>query len=467
MKKSVFGGLIVILALLGIAYLASSWYVGKIGQEKLNEFVADVNQQIKNQTNTEQSIKIIDYKRGLLTSLVTYQIDYLVDGETKSILLVDKLAHGPLPLNLVIKGEFTPLIAYSHIKPMHKGPMLAWFDLMQNDAMPWELKNRYFFDGSVLSDLRLNAINNPEKQITFSGGNFLGSYKQDNISITGLLPELKAVEPDSKIAFSLQDMDFDLNTNISSIGSNTSQNIKLAKLQVDLDKETSIRLIKPDFKISTVLENELTNSLIDYDFGQVSLSNIDSPDMDFGKLNASIAVKNVNAIVLQKILGIFSSMDTENIEFEIDKKLDKQLQQLFQQLFNSYPEVDLQSLRWQIDDKVSNIKSNLLFGPVESDDFNNLNELIEQALDSYKLSFELRKQMIFDVLRTQFDDRTIQLFSMLFDHYAANLARSGLINIDNNTLSGDLIYTNQNLTVNGKQMSLFDLNDLFGSIISP
>lgn len=469
MKNRVLGWLIILLAVLGIAYLTATWYVGKLSHERLNLFVDQINEQVANQWSAENqapTIKIIDYKTGLLTSLVTYQINYYQDDlPSEQMLLVDKLSHGPFPIAALSRGQFTPMIAYSQIKPLHGGVMQPWFDLMSDDALPWKLNNQYYFDGIVNSDLKLNAFTNVAHEIEFLGGSISSNYqpKLGHFKANGSFPGISFYESDSDTALDLQNLNIDVLTiKGSQQNIQSHQKINLSQLSASWSDGVDIVLKDPQFLVDSTHANELSDSTINYDLGQVFIG-----DTKFGNIQAVLSIKNLNTKLLQNIFDLLNDVDDDSLFFDPDLELDQKIQNKLNQLFVSSPVISLDNFEWQTETASSNLKSNLSFKSAVTGEVDNFISLIEKSIDEFQLDLALSKPMLMDILKTQFDDRTIQLISMFFDHYTAKAHRLGLLDIREQILNSEIRYANGLITVNGNVMSPLDFQERLGSIISP
>lgn len=468
MKNRALGGLIIILAALVIIYLAATWYVGNISQQKLTTYIDQINQELADQWSGENApeIKIIDYKKGLSSSLITYQINYqLEQADPEQILLVDKLSHGPFPFAAFSQGDFTPMLAYSQIKPMHKGIMQSWFNLMSGDDLPWQMTNKYYFTGAVNSDLVLNKFADPDRNLEFKGGHVYSDYQPatGNFESTASLPSLSFIETASKTLFQLQNVDVKvLTTKDKQANLQSHQQIQLDKIKASWSDGLSITLEKPSFTIDSAYKDKLANNKINYDLGQVIVG-----DNQIGNLQAILSTENINTAVLQEIINIFANTADNDLLLIAKPEVEKELKQLLEKFFASAPIFSLDNLQWQTAKASSNLKSKVAFKPIETAQFDDIEVLLEHAIDQFQLDLILVKPMIIEVLKTQFDDRSVQLFSMLFDHYAARANRLGLLLITEQGLHSNINYADNVLSLNGKSLSMSELQERLGSIISP
>lgn len=113
MKKSTLA--LSIIAVLGVAVIGGSWYTGNQLEKKFPEILPLAQQQLKalNQFGIQAEMQNLQLSKGLFRSDVKYDIKLsLLDEPEKAVTLngLEKLYHGPLPLNRLQKLNLMPVM---------------------------------------------------------------------------------------------------------------------------------------------------------------------------------------------------------------------------------------------------------------------------------------------------------------------------------------------------------------------
>src|SRR5690554_1182725 len=129
-----------VVALVGAAYVGTSWYVGKQAQALISHTVTQTNERAvkilgPDLNSAHFNIEIRQYARGVFSSSAQYVIHTLdSDGNALEYILQDDLQHGPFPLAALGSGEFVPMLAYSQADMVVTPAMQEWFDAQQCQA---------------------------------------------------------------------------------------------------------------------------------------------------------------------------------------------------------------------------------------------------------------------------------------------------------------------------------------------
>lgn len=102
-----------VAVILGATATGGSWYTGKQVEQRYQELVAQGNESLKqlSQHGIKAEIKNVNLERSFFTSDVTYSVEVEMDNKTYEFKGNDKIYHGPLPLNRLMKGHVIPVMA--------------------------------------------------------------------------------------------------------------------------------------------------------------------------------------------------------------------------------------------------------------------------------------------------------------------------------------------------------------------
>lgn len=443
-----------LVAFIVAAYLVATWYMGKTGQERIEEYVSQLNQEISSQWASDDKppqLKIIDYKRGITSSLITYQLIFNPDDEKPdTALILDHLSHGPWPVAALKQGLLTPVAAYSNIKPLHGGAMQAWFDLIEGDGSPWKMTGIMRFNGAVNSEINFHKFADAESEFVFGGADFTVNYlpHTSKLEIDGNIESLSTPIPDADVVLNAQDLDWSSFTTHSDPSNiQAHQLLKAAYISFTLPEGNVVSARKTSFVNDSTYIGGLLDAQTDYDLGEILIN-----DDSIGHMQLVLAANRIRYEALQNILVALD--DSEPADGSGLGAAQQELFSNLSKLMAESPYISVEKLLWENNNDKSEFSTSLNFRPVDEDDISPIDSLIENSIDKYSLNFLLSKNMVFDILKVNMDDNTAAFISMLFDHYAARLERLGLIQVDGQKISGDLVYKDMLVTVNGKEMTL-------------
>lgn len=451
-----------VLFILLASYLVATWYFGKIGQERIEDYVSQLNQQVQQQwvqDNAPPSLAIIDYKRGLFTSLITYELNFNNNSDT--VLMLDNVSHGPWPIAALRQGIFKPLAAFSKTKPLHGGAMQLWFKQMSNNSLPWYMTSQFMFDGQVESNLILNKFNNVTSALSFDGATVQANYwpKSAELNIAARLAGFSAFLPEQKLTVNAQDIDWSLLSRHSSDNNiQTRQQAAIGFVSVLDANNNVISARQSNFTVDSTYFDSMLDMQAVYSFDDILLN-----DNSFGQLQLDLAANSLNYKVLEKIATLLDA--DEEISLADNKRA--QLESLLLEFFASSPSFTLEKLDWNNIDNTTALSSRLAFRPVPAKQLEQIEDVALEAIDNFSIDFQLSKVMVLDILKHNMNENTVNFMSMLFDHYAARLQRLGLVVLDDGMVKASWAYENNLIDLNGTQVPMADFANRVLSIISP
>ena len=144
------------------------------------------------------SLTLLSFERGLLSSAARYQIDFNIpddEGNDRqySLLLNDRLEHGPFPVSRLARGQLMPVAAQSHFE-LERTPLTQkLFDAAAGNV-PLVGEVTIGYDGGQSGDLRTPAFNIEDEdgsmRIAPATLNFAADKDGSNVRMDGQLAEV-------------------------------------------------------------------------------------------------------------------------------------------------------------------------------------------------------------------------------------------------------------------------------------
>lgn len=191
MKKSLVA--IGIMAIVGSAWTAASWYTGKLIEQHIEQVVAESNLLLKKNI-PEAGIKLSyqDYQRGLFSSKFRYvfQIDTNSSnannadekwlGKDDKIIFIETIDHGPFPLAQLKQFNFIPSMALVHSELENSPVIKELFEITKGQS-PLNAVSRFSYRGDISSTLNIIPIESQQNTATlrFSGATINADVSQD------------------------------------------------------------------------------------------------------------------------------------------------------------------------------------------------------------------------------------------------------------------------------------------------
>jgi len=485
MKKSLVA--IGVVVVLGAAWTGGAWYTGKQFEQLLPSVVADANTRIKT-AFPEMGIKLVvdNYQRHLFSSRVNVVL--VSDGSTgdnkplkpgDQIVINEIIDHGPFPLSQLKKGVLIPSMA-SVSSQLDTTPRVKPLLEASQGKSPLTAVTRVAYNGDTVSAITLLALDfkNATSLLRTNGGNI-------NLSIDH---DLNKVVADGAIG------------SLVIGGENQWQQHEQVALQ-DLTLDSATHKGKQDYSIgeNTLKVKTLTYSIDGKDLLSTdNLSQITRANEDNDKLNVQVAY-SLDALHVQgqnfgsgKLMLKLSNLDPKAIA-QFSQQYQAQAQQIMQQTGNVDPALQQQQISHAL---LSNLPIALKGSPYLSiaplswknskgeSAFNltlNLNDSAQSPANEtasvlpwlpYVNKLDAKLTIPLDMateLTTQFgklqgynDDDAQKLAKQQIQGLAAMGQMFKLTTVKDNTLTSSLLYADNQVNLNGQNMSLQNFLGLFG-----
>ena len=118
-----------VAVVIGAVATGGSWYTGKQVEEKYSELVTLGNNTLKQLElyGVKAEIKDVKIERHFFSSDISYNLEAETGGETYVLKGSDKLYHGPLPINRLMKGNLVPAMVSSEGKISSPEQLKSYF----------------------------------------------------------------------------------------------------------------------------------------------------------------------------------------------------------------------------------------------------------------------------------------------------------------------------------------------------
>lgn len=447
-KTKLVGAVVVAAA---AAYVGASWYVGKKIENVVHTETSRINKLIA--TNPSMSfggsalkIEVLNYDRGLMSSNVDYQIIIAPsDQDPISILVKDKLQHGPLPITAVFSGHIAPLLAYSKAQLVDNDVVSQWFNAA-NGKTPITAKSFISFDGSVDSQVHLAALDyvDPDgSEIKMAATKADINYKKgtDTVTIDSHLPSLELLSTEAHVLVQVKDSHFTGSLiGLDSAKEQTSQGkVTIAQITVDADEQMTAVIDGLSMQSSYELKNDLLNSHANYHFEKLLVDN-----HYLGKMDLDIEANQVSYPAFMQ-LSEFS--ESENIEDQ------EALRKIMQTFFAAGPELKVNNLSWANESGASQIKIDLRPAATFVDEVDA--EQLSHYMKAFSVDAQVSRKMVLGFFKEE--NFASSLFDMMFTRFVAQGVETGLLVYDEAAevakLAVDFNAATNSLTLNGSPIT--------------
>lgn len=186
------------LALIGAATVYTSTQVESTARDAVDQANLKLRQ-MNIGAGADVSLTMLSFDRGLLSSEARYQIDFEApddEGNTQqySVLLQDRLEHGPFPVSRLARGRLMPVAAQSHVQ-LERTPLTEKLFEAAGDEAPLIGEVTIGYDGRQHGELRSAAFNieDAEGTLRVSPGSVTFEAAEDATSFS-MEGELKEIE---------------------------------------------------------------------------------------------------------------------------------------------------------------------------------------------------------------------------------------------------------------------------------
>ncbi|MCC2595214.1 YdgA family protein [Pusillimonas sp. MFBS29] len=483
MKKST--GVLGVVVVLGAAYVGTSWYTGVQAQKTLEAAVVQANENLASwlsgdptadaQEASPARLDIDKYERRLFSSDVLYTLRINdEDGGTIELALKDHLLHGPFPLDALREGYLLPLMASSKAQLVATPSTQAWMD-SQKGGSPLHINTRVGFGGTGQSSWNFQPVelSSEDLQFSFSGGTLTVDLHNDFQSgeSSGQFQALSLKDMESGDVLQLKDIELKSNT-LS--GENqviqTRSNATIAAVVMSSPGTDDVSLEQINVSVDSEQAKAMLNGSAHYDFGRILVGKT-----DMGSLSLTARVQQLDTEALTALATDYEAIAARHGgEIGQEEALSAEEAQLLHDrlaaVLASAPSIAIDSLIWKNVKGESKAGLQVNLTKPEGSKADSIDALFMEGLKLIKFDLNLSKPMFIHAFSQAETDaeKKLQmeiLGAMIYDQYVNRLQMAGLIQADVEAATAAVVYEQDNVTVNGKTMSVPEFMQRIFSVV--
>ncbi|QIM62553.1 hypothetical protein A1D29_04170 [Pasteurellaceae bacterium Orientalotternb1] len=198
-----------VAVIIGATATGGSWYTGKQVEQRYQELVAQGNESLKqlSQHGIKAEIKNVNLERNFFTSDVTYSVEVEMDNKTHEFKGTDKIYHGPLPLNRLMKGNVIPVMASIDSKITSPEAFKEMFEQPEILVGYSNLSYSSTFDGQFKT-AAFKPENSPFKASEIDVEFELAKSWEGKVNVT--IPHLQFIAPEENIDVTFNQAQYDV-----------------------------------------------------------------------------------------------------------------------------------------------------------------------------------------------------------------------------------------------------------------
>ena len=473
MKKSSLA--LVIPAVLIGASVAGAWYTGTRLESELNRALQQANTALSEQApELDASVTLLSLERGIFSSQARYQVQFTVDeGEsTQTLLISDRLEHGPFPVSRLLKGRLLPVMAQSNYV-LEQNDTSAPLFAAADGQVPLSGEAALHYNLAHSGQIRSAALNFAEdgERLSLSPAqlSYSVSGDQSHISLQGELPKLSAQFSDEESAettlveLSQLALEMDKTNQENGFALGPSQ-ASIAQLSVTPPGEAPFELHDLLLTESLTVGAKGLDQTLGYRLDKLTRN---GQTLFGGELQLSLL--NLDQQVLEQAQSFFQAQVGREDE-ELTAEQQAELQRLGLAMLDKEPVLAIDNLsihtangKAQASLRLDLAKPANVNAPVPL--------LVEQLLRSLKLDVTLDKAVIEDVAALQQDSddeaATREQAKAMADMFSGLALQTQWAVQDGDALKSALSYAGNQITLNGQTMSreqfiAFAMGSMFG-----
>lgn len=475
--KKVLGSAIGVIVALGALSTAGAWYTGQQLPEVLDTSIKKANEDMTKTlpaVGFTATVELLSLQQQLFSSDARYRIKLVgsLNGEAPANFewtVTDHIEHGPFPLSRLKALKLLPVMATSNYALERSPELEKWFAASQ-DGAPLQGQVSLGYDRSMQGDMRLQPLQmdlDEQTRIDFSGLNidFDTTADAEQIAASGVMDSFKVsakLASDESMRLEFKGMNLSSNTRKGVSDFYLGQNeVRLQQIELQIGENAPI-LFK-DFvqRDETSEANQQLSARYSYDIGMISYQGT-----DIGSSQMHWTVKNLDAAALQSMVELYGTLlkdgkvDSESGMPQLTDAQTEQFKADLEKLLAGKPGLALEKLGF----KTANGESSFSFG-LDLDKPASFDlpapELVKQLIAQLDAKLRVSKAMITDVIGVQAaiagetDKEAIAQQAAMVGEMASGMAvASELAVLQGEDISSSLHYANDQVTFNGKQMTV-------------
>jgi len=467
----------------GAVWTGSSWYLGTQIQQRLDDYLVKANEYLKKEGDGRISMEVVSYDKGVFSSDAVYKVNMnypQMSALPKQVLLNSHIEHGPISLSALSRGEFvtgyatasTTLVNDEETKPLYDAA---------GGKEPYVQRDRIDFSGNVHSTAKLAALD-------VNSGE--GAFKSKPVTATSFVDkdfsklDMAVDLPEASLIGNGTNADFFIkNVTGQTSSSKTASGLfvgpgKISIGMLEIKPKNNKAVSMADFKVDVKTEevDDFLNLNVGYDIGKVLVDNI-----DFGAIKLNLALDHLDGQAVHKFK---QQIGTLNITPDNAEQQGEQIEQLYAELLTNLIRQKLQvrvaPFSWKTASGEGSVEASAHFDGAGQPEGQTMQDNLFLVESLKKATFGLKADtnLIRDVVsagaqvggakdKDAADKEADRIAAM-----AGLMAQlSGFGKVDDKVISSDIAYDSalkpdEQITLNGKKMSLQELASKAGSAVS-
>ena len=345
-----------LLALM-VLYAGSSWYLGNRMQEESDIAVQSLNAHLAKNWSSQMQIQQLSYQAGILSSKALYELAMPSDGHKISTVLIEnRIHHGPLSLSGLLKGQWSPQIAHVHTSLVKNSFTEPLFEMTAGKSL-LNGETRITFDGVAYVNwnmLPLDLTHDGVRSV-FGGAKLVGKAGQAMAWVDGELDVPSLTLDNGSVRIEIDASRIHAHTRVGSFGLNIGESgASIQRLKVT-------RSDLPTFEIHNMLSRfivdesgPLINGEIHYDIGRLLVNN-----KNWGELSFAAYLDKFNGDATKSLIDLYNRILSRSVEAPeqalIQNEDIRQFWLSLHALLKNNPDIRVQPLRWTTPDGESSL----------------------------------------------------------------------------------------------------------------
>jgi uncharacterized protein YdgA (DUF945 family) len=470
MKKAT--ALVGVVVVLGVAYVGSTWYLGKKTEETMVRVVDDANRRLVKALGPQAQdfglkIEIASYQRGWFSSDVSYVLHTKDEqGEPFTIALADHVGHGPFPVNALSSGNFMPMLAYSQTQLAPTPSTQKWFDAMKGEP-PVNAVSRIGFDTSGASTWNFLPLDYTDEELhaVFSGGtiqvDFSNQFK-DSVA-SGQFASFTLTQKDSDEGVVMSDMRIQGESESTGDGPDDAKITSLMTVDaISVNEDGGQLLLASKFGVS--FDSERREKLMDLDI-RYDLGSLTFKQQPLGQFSFGFGGKQLDADAFTQLTAFYDQSQAALAGGDSaiigSAEYQASILQTLVELLASEPKLSIAPIQWKnsAGESLASVEVDL-FKPAQDPAAVGLEAYAAQAIRRVKLDVAVSKPMVLQAIRQtaavteEQPDLDPDTVAQLYDSYVEKLQNLDFAVVENDIAKSTIVFENNGFIVNGKEVSL-------------
>ncbi|WP_061238896.1 YdgA family protein [Ectopseudomonas composti] len=458
------------LAIVGVS-VAGAWYTGTLVEQQLQAAVSQANASLAEEVpHLKAQVQMVEFEQGVFSSRARYTFSFATGPNEEPLILAfsDKLEHGPFPPSRLAAGKLAPVMAQSHFS-LEQNELTAPLFAAAGGKLPLTGEVALNYDQSQSGRIDLAALQYSDSKGTLrtspAGLDISVSADRKRVSLSGQLAEfdfdIAESSNDRPVSLKMRDLSLqaEKQKNASGFALGPSS-VTIRSMTIQSSPEMQIELQ------DAVIEEALTQNggSLDQSMGY-RIDRVLVQEQEVGGVKLALSARHLDETALKALEDAYNQLMLSSLEGqEPGSDIGEEFKGLTLALLEGAPVLALDE--FSLNTANGQGKAALSFNLRKpADDASSPQELAQSALAALKADFKLDKAVIGDLARVQgtlegaasgaVDPQALaQQAEMMTEMFSGMALASQWVVEDGNALRGSLTYADDQVTFNGKAMSV-------------